>query len=173
VTADELRLMLALELGRDANAIDAVRIARDCPLERHFQPFARLSQLSAFVPPRLRFLVEHPERVRSREFPFGNATVFDAEVTVDACTAAVMLDVDPIGMVLCGQPLPWRRSVPARVRASRLSDRHCKSVEHYPDFGSTALAFAKQAERNTAPRPLRKRPTPTSGITAMERRKPT
>jgi hypothetical protein len=32
VTADELRLMLALKLGRDANAIDAVRIARDCPL---------------------------------------------------------------------------------------------------------------------------------------------
>jgi RNA repair, ligase-Pnkp-associating, region of Hen1 len=127
-------------------------------VERHFQPFARLSQLSAFVPPHRRFLVEHPARVRRREFPFGNATVFDAEVTVDACTAAVMLDVDPIGMVLCGQPLPWRRSVPARVRASRLSDRHCKSVEHYPDFGSTALAFAKQAERNTAPRPLRKRP---------------
>jgi hypothetical protein len=60
-------------------------------VERHFQPFARLSQLSAFVPPRLRFLFEHPERVRRREFPFGNATVFDAEVTVDARTAAVML----------------------------------------------------------------------------------
>ncbi len=44
-------------------------------------------------------LHKHPEHVHTREFPFGSATVFYPEATVDACTAAVLLDVDPVGMV--------------------------------------------------------------------------
>jgi 3' terminal RNA ribose 2'-O-methyltransferase Hen1 len=44
-------------------------------------------------------LHKHPEHVHTREFPFGNATVFYTEATEDACTAAVLLDVDPVGMV--------------------------------------------------------------------------
>ena len=42
---------------------------------------------------------KHPEHVHTREFPFGNATVFYPEATEDACTAAILLDVDPVGMV--------------------------------------------------------------------------
>src|SRR5215510_5794643 len=44
-------------------------------------------------------LHKHPEHVHTREFPFGNATVFYPEATDDGCTAAVLLDVDPVGMV--------------------------------------------------------------------------
>jgi 3' terminal RNA ribose 2'-O-methyltransferase Hen1 len=44
-------------------------------------------------------LHKHPEHVQSREFPFGNAIVFYPEATDEACTAAVLLDVDPVGIV--------------------------------------------------------------------------
>jgi hypothetical protein len=44
-------------------------------------------------------LHKHPDHVHAREFPFGTATVFYPEATADACTAAVLLDVDPVGMV--------------------------------------------------------------------------
>jgi hypothetical protein len=44
-------------------------------------------------------LHKHPEHVHTREFPFGNATVFYPEAGEESCTAAVLLDVDPVGMV--------------------------------------------------------------------------
>ena len=44
-------------------------------------------------------LHKHPEHVHTREFPSGNATVFYPEATEESCTAAVLLDVDPVGMV--------------------------------------------------------------------------
>ena len=44
-------------------------------------------------------LHKHPDHVHTREFPFGTATVFYPEATEDDCTAAVLLDVDPVGMV--------------------------------------------------------------------------
>jgi hypothetical protein len=42
---------------------------------------------------------KHPEHVHTREFPFGTATVFYPEATEEGCSAAVLLDVDPVGMV--------------------------------------------------------------------------
>ena len=44
-------------------------------------------------------LHKHPEHVQTREFPFGHAIVFYPEATNEACTAALLLDVDPVGMV--------------------------------------------------------------------------
>jgi hypothetical protein len=44
-------------------------------------------------------LHKHPEHAHTREFSFGNATVFCPEATEGACTAAILLDVDPVGMV--------------------------------------------------------------------------
>ena len=44
-------------------------------------------------------LHKHPEHVHTREFPFGNATVFYPEANEESCTAALLLDVDPVGMV--------------------------------------------------------------------------
>lgn len=37
--------------------------------------------------------------MHTREFPFGNATVFYPEATEEACAAAIVLDVDPVAMV--------------------------------------------------------------------------
>lgn len=44
-------------------------------------------------------LHKHPDHVHTRDFPFGSATVCYPEATEDACTAALVLDVDPVGMV--------------------------------------------------------------------------
>jgi 3' terminal RNA ribose 2'-O-methyltransferase Hen1 len=44
-------------------------------------------------------LHKHPQHVHTREFPFGTATVFYPEATEEACSASVLLDVDPVGMV--------------------------------------------------------------------------
>src|SRR5262249_22973403 len=44
-------------------------------------------------------LHKHPDRVHTREFPFGMATVFYPEASEEACTAVIMLDLDPVGMV--------------------------------------------------------------------------
>jgi 3' terminal RNA ribose 2'-O-methyltransferase Hen1 len=44
-------------------------------------------------------LHKHPDHVHTRGFPFGDATVFYPEATDEACTAAILLDVDPVTMV--------------------------------------------------------------------------
>jgi 3' terminal RNA ribose 2'-O-methyltransferase Hen1 len=44
-------------------------------------------------------LHKHPDHVQTREFPFGHATVFYPEASEDACSAAILLEVDPVGMV--------------------------------------------------------------------------
>jgi Hen1-like subunit of RNA repair complex len=44
-------------------------------------------------------LHKHPDHVHTRDFPFGTATVFYPEATEEGCSAAVLLDVDPVGMV--------------------------------------------------------------------------
>jgi len=44
-------------------------------------------------------LHKHPARVHTRDLPFGSATVFYPEATEDACTAALILEVDPVGLI--------------------------------------------------------------------------
>jgi 3' terminal RNA ribose 2'-O-methyltransferase Hen1 len=44
-------------------------------------------------------LQKHPDHVHTREFPFGTATVFYPEAGPDGCTAALLLDLDPVGLV--------------------------------------------------------------------------
>lgn len=44
-------------------------------------------------------LHKHPARVQTFELPFGNAHVFYPEATAERCTAALVLDVDPISLV--------------------------------------------------------------------------
>lgn len=43
-------------------------------------------------------LHKHPERVLERELAFGRATVFYPEATGDTCTAALLLEVDPVAL---------------------------------------------------------------------------
>jgi 3' terminal RNA ribose 2'-O-methyltransferase Hen1 len=47
-------------------------------------------------------LHKHPERVQSFPLPFGQAHVFYPEAAGDRCTAALLLDVDPIGLIRRG-----------------------------------------------------------------------
>lgn len=44
-------------------------------------------------------LHKHPDRFQSFELSFGKAHVFYPEVSADRCTACLLLDVDPVGMV--------------------------------------------------------------------------
>src|ERR671921_313898 len=44
-------------------------------------------------------LHKNPARVQRFELTFGTAHVFYPEVADDGCTAAVLLDVDPVGLV--------------------------------------------------------------------------
>jgi hypothetical protein len=44
-------------------------------------------------------LHKNPARLQSFELSFGHAHVFYPEATEEACTAALLLDVDPIGLV--------------------------------------------------------------------------
>src|SRR5215218_2258946 len=44
-------------------------------------------------------LHKHPDRVQSFDLSFGRAHVFYPEATDARCTAALLLDVDPVGLV--------------------------------------------------------------------------
>ena len=44
-------------------------------------------------------LHKHPDRVRTVSFPFGQAHVFFPEAGDDRCTAALLVEVDPVGLV--------------------------------------------------------------------------
>jgi len=44
-------------------------------------------------------LHKHPEKLQSFELPFGKVHVFYPEATDEVCTAALLLDVDPVGLV--------------------------------------------------------------------------
>ena len=44
-------------------------------------------------------LHKHPERVHETELPFGKAFVFYPEATETRCEAALVLDIDPVGLV--------------------------------------------------------------------------
>src|SRR5262245_37743503 len=47
-------------------------------------------------------LHKHPERVQQFELAFGAAHVFYPEAGHDRCTAALLLDVDPVGLIRRG-----------------------------------------------------------------------
>ena len=51
-------------------------------------------------------LHKHPERLQSFDLPFGQAHVFYPEATDERCTAALLLDVDPIGLIRRGVQFP-------------------------------------------------------------------
>ena len=44
-------------------------------------------------------LRKHPDRLQSFDLPFGKAHVFYPQADQDKCTAAMLLDVDPVGLV--------------------------------------------------------------------------
>lgn len=48
-------------------------------------------------------LHKHPSRMQTFELAFGKGYVFYPEATAERCTAALLLDVDPVGLVRSGQ----------------------------------------------------------------------
>ncbi len=51
-------------------------------------------------------LHKHPERLQSFSLPFGQAHVFYPQATDASCTAALLLDVDPVGLIRRGVRFP-------------------------------------------------------------------
>src|SRR3954469_11012132 len=79
-------------------------------------------------------LHKHPERVQEFALPFGAAHVFYPEAAEDRCTAALLLDVDPVGLIRRG------------VRFSRLD----QYVNDRPYVASSFLSVALSRVFNTA-----------------------
>jgi 3' terminal RNA ribose 2'-O-methyltransferase Hen1 len=48
-------------------------------------------------------LHKHPDRVQTFSVPFGEAHVFYSEATEERCTAVLLLDIDPVGLVRRGR----------------------------------------------------------------------
>lgn len=51
-------------------------------------------------------LHKNPARIHERRLAFGTATVFYPEASAERCTAALLLDIDPVGLVRRGQGAP-------------------------------------------------------------------
>src|SRR5919204_3986536 len=51
-------------------------------------------------------LHKHPDRLQSFPLPFGEAHVFYPEAEEDRCTAALMLEIDPVGLIRRGVRFP-------------------------------------------------------------------
>lgn len=47
-------------------------------------------------------LHKHPDRVQRFSLPFGAAHVFYPEATDERCTASLLLEIDPVGLVRRG-----------------------------------------------------------------------
>ena len=81
--------------------------------------------------------------MHTREFPFGKATVFYSEASEESCTAAVLRDVDPVGIARgrggkCGaedqyiNDRPYVASSLLSVVLSRWSDTELWQTLHAP-----------------------------------------
>lgn len=79
-------------------------------------------------------LHKHPERLQSFSLPFGRAHVFYPAASEEICTAALLLDVDPVGLIRRG------------VRFPRLD----QYVNDRPYVGSSFLSVAIARVFNTA-----------------------
>jgi 3' terminal RNA ribose 2'-O-methyltransferase Hen1 len=79
-------------------------------------------------------LHKHPDRVQTFSLPFGAAHVFYPEANEDRCTAALLLDVDPVGLIRRG------------VRFSRLD----QYVNDRPYVASSFVSVALSRVFNTA-----------------------
>ena len=66
-------------------------------------------------------LHKHPERMHEFELPYGRVDVFYPEATDDRCTAALLLEVDPLQIAHCSvhfscrpSPLPGFTKLPRK-----------------------------------------------------------
>ncbi len=92
-------------------------------------------------------LGKHPERTQSFDLPVGQAHVFFPEVSAARCTAALLLDIDPVG--LCRRPRhedfvlsqytndrPYVASSLMSVAIARVLGARPRPVEQHDGIGS-------------------------------------
>ena len=82
-------------------------------------------------------LHKHPERFQSFDLSFGQAHVFYPEATEDRCTACLLLDVDPVGMVLLRELLQDRQfeqivGMDVSIRSLEMAQKRLK-LDRLPD----------------------------------------
>ena len=94
-------------------------------------------------------LHKHPERLQSFSLPFGQAHVFYPEASEERCTAALMLEVDPVGLIRRGVRFPRLETTPVPVYYVRVdiellsgSENFHEAVEH--------ICFRKNSQGRTA-----------------------
>src|ERR1700760_3265360 len=90
------------------------RLSRPCRAEKHrrnggardvpagVRGFPMLLTLTTTTPPARdlgHLLRKHPDRLQTFALGFGAAHVFYPEASDERCTAALLLDVDPVGLV--------------------------------------------------------------------------
>ena len=100
-------------------------------------------------------LHKHPDRCQSFDLSFGKARVFYAEVGAERCSACLLLDVDPVGMVR------GKNAGPSFLLAQYVNDRPYAASS----FMSVAIAqvFGSALQRRCKDRPeLTRTPIPLS-----------
>jgi hypothetical protein len=101
-------------------------------------------------------LRKNPARLQTFDLSFGKAHVFYPEATVDRCTAALMLEVDPIGLVRNRRgPAGEGRSLEQYVNDRPYVASSFLSVAIADVFGSALAGKSRErAELVDAPIPL-------------------
>jgi 3' terminal RNA ribose 2'-O-methyltransferase Hen1 len=102
-------------------------------------------------------LRKHPQKTQSLEQSFGRAHVFYPEVTEQRCTAALLLEVDPVGLVRNRRgPAGEGRSLEQYVNDRTYVASSFLSVAIADVFGSAMSGKAKEREDLVdSPLPLR------------------
>jgi hypothetical protein len=84
-------------------------------------------------------LHKHPDRFQSFDLSFGKAHVYYPEVGAERCTACLLLDVDPVGMVRRNPPNAYR-AAPSCLTAQAFSINRAISSRVHCQFWSTELS---------------------------------
>jgi hypothetical protein len=79
-------------------------------------------------------LHKHPERLHSRENSFGNIHIFYPEASEERCTCALLLEVDPVGLVRGRRNAAASRTVWTATSTTGLMSRRLFSVLQWGRF---------------------------------------
>ena len=102
-------------------------------------------------------LHKHPDRVQQFDLPFGQAHVLYPEATEERCTAALLLDIDPIKLTKRGQSRN-QRGTPDFLLQEYVNDRPYAASSHLSvaltRVYSSALSGVCQAQPELVNQPL-------------------
>ena len=109
-------------------------------------------------------LHKHPDRVQVFSLPYGEATVFYPEATVNRCTMALALEVDPIRLTRRGRPA---QNTPESLLQDYVNDRPYASGSHLAGAIAQVLGTALNGSCRELPS-MEREPLPlTIGLTAV------